>query len=348
MGPSENPYVCEEDWNQTSGRVRSSAVTEEEKQLHGKAVRVLALTTVFWSLSFPLVKAITILQGALIPGSSSWFHAGLTAFVRFSGGGIVVAIISAKTLRAFTACELWQGIGLGFFAAGGILLQMDGLSHTSASTSAFLTQGFCVVVPIIVAIRDRRFPKLRVIAALILLMSGVAILSNFNFETLRLGRGETETLIAALFFGGQIMWLERPIFAKNNADHFSIAMFATMALLSAPIIVMSWKTPMDPFICYANPSVAVLSGAITFFCTIIAFLFMNKWQRFVPATEAAIIYGAEPVFASLLALFLPGMISRWARIDYLNERVTWQLLAGGGLVIAANLLLQLRWRSGQR
>jgi drug/metabolite transporter (DMT)-like permease len=320
-------------------------VTEEQKQLHGHAVRILALTTVFWSLSFPLVKAITILQGALIPGSGSWFHAGLTAFVRFAGAGLVVAIASSKTLRAFTACELWQGVGLGFFAAGGILFQMDGLSHTAASTSAFLTQGFCVVVPIIVAIRDRRFPRLRVIAALILLMSGVAILSNFDLETLRLGRGETETLIAAIFFAGQIMWLERPIFAKNNAQHFSIAMFATMALISAPIIVMSWKTPMDILICYGNSSVAVLSASITFFCTIIAFVFMNKWQRFVPATEAAIIYGAEPVFASILALFLPGIISVWAHINYPNERLTWQLLVGGGLVVAANLLLQLRWKS---
>jgi drug/metabolite transporter (DMT)-like permease len=86
----------------------------------------------------------------------------------------------------------------------------------------------------------------------------------------------------------------------------------------------------------------VLSAAITFFCTIIAFVFMNKWQRFVPATEAAIIYGAEPVFASILALFLPAIISRFSGIDYPNEHITWQLLAGGGLVVAANLLLQIR------
>jgi drug/metabolite transporter (DMT)-like permease len=320
-------------------------VTEEQKQLHRKAVRILALTTVFWSLSFPLVKAITIVQGALIPGASSWFHAGLTAFVRFTVAGITVAILSAKTLRAFTLCELWQGIGLGFFAAGGILLQMDGLSHTSASTSAFLTQGFCVVVPIIVALRDWRFPGVRVLVALILLMGGVAILSNFDLKALRLGRGETETLIAAIFFGGQIIWLERPIFAKNDANHFSVAMFGTMAGMSAPIILMTWHGPRDVLICYSSPSVIVLSAAITLFCTVIAFVYMNKWQRFVPATEAAIIYGAEPVFASILALFLPGIISKFADIHYANERVTGQLLVGGALVVGANVLLQLRWKS---
>jgi drug/metabolite transporter (DMT)-like permease len=324
--------------------LEAAGVTEEQKELHRKAVRILALTTVFWSLSFPLVKAITIVQGALLPGISSWFHAGVTAFVRFVAAGIVVAIMSAKTLRAFTLCELWQGIGLGFFAAGGILLQMDGLSHTSASTSAFLTQGFCVVVPIIVAWRDRRFPGPRVFMALVLLMTGVAILSNFDLQTLRLGRGETETLIAAVFFAGQVVWLERPIFAKNNPDHFSIAMFATMALISAPLIVLTWGGPRDVLICYSTPSVIVLSAAITLFCTVFAFVYMNKWQRFVPATEAAIIYGTEPVFASILALFLPEIISKFADIQYANERVTWQLLVGGALVVGANVLLQLRWK----
>ncbi len=318
-------------------------VDPEQKSKHFVAVRWLAATTVFWSLSFPLVKAITIVQGGLIPGSSSWFHAGLTGLVRFSAAGLVVAALSVRTLPRFTRSELWQGLGLGFFAAGGILLQMDGLSHTSASTSAFLTQGFCVVVPILVAFRDRTLPGLRLVAALALLMTGVAILSNFDLQALRLGRGETETLIAALFFGGQIIWLERPVFARNDVNHFSIAMFGSMALISAPMTFLSWRSPADVALCYSTPSILALSGCITVFCTVLAFVCMNKWQRFLPATEAAIIYGAEPVFASILALFLPALISRWAGIDYPNERLTWQLLVGGGLVVAANLLLQIRW-----
>jgi drug/metabolite transporter (DMT)-like permease len=320
-------------------------VNEAESRVHFRAVRILALTTIFWSLSFPLVKAITIVQDGLIPGANSWFHAGLTATVRFAAAGLIVALMNVKALRSFTWCEVWQGIGLGFFAAGGILLQMDGLSHTSASTSSFLTQGFCVVVPIIVAIRDRKIPGARVLVALVILLAGVSVLSNFDFKTLRLDRGELETLIAAIFFGGQIVWLERPVFAQNDANRFSIVMFVTMAVMSAPIAMFTWRKPSDVIACYATPSVIVLCGAITIFCTVIAFVFMNRWQRFVPATEAAIIYGAEPVFASILALFLPGIISRWAGIDYPNERITVQLLAGGSLIVAANLLLQLRWKS---
>ena len=78
---------------------------------------------------------------------------------------------------------------------------------------------------------------------------------------------------------------------------------------------------------------------------------MNVWQRHVTATEAGLIYCSEPVFASLLALFLPAIFSAWANIHYANENLTLRLLVGGGLITAANILLQSPWlepRSAER
>jgi drug/metabolite transporter (DMT)-like permease len=70
---------------------------------------------------------------------------------------------------------------------------------------------------------------------------------------------------------------------------------------------------------------------------------MNRYQPDVSASEAGVIYGAEPLFASLLALFLPGIIAGFAQIDYANEQLSARLLLGGGLVVSANVLLQLPW-----
>jgi hypothetical protein len=50
----------------------------------------------------------------------------------------------------------------------------------------------------------------------------------------------------------------------------------------------------------------------------------------------------ESVFASMLALFLPALLSRWMGFDYPNELLTWQLLVGGGLITVANVLIQLK------
>jgi drug/metabolite transporter (DMT)-like permease len=87
---------------------------------------------------------------------------------------------------------------------------------------------------------------------------------------------------------------------------------------------------------------------IVLFCTLGAFMLMSRWQRQVTATEAGLIYCAEPVFASALALFLPGWFSHWTGLDYPNEQLTARLLLGGGLITAANVLLQSRWLEGKR
>ena len=83
--------------------------------------------------------------------------------------------------------------------------------------------------------------------------------------------------------------------------------------------------------------------ALVLVCTLAGYLIMNHWQRHVTATEAGLIYCLEPVFASVLALFLPAWFSAWAGIDYPNEQLTTRLLLGGALVTAANIFLQTPW-----
>jgi len=82
--------------------------------------------------------------------------------------------------------------------------------------------------------------------------------------------------------------------------------------------------------------------ALTLFCTLGSFILMNTWQPKITATEAGLIYCIEPLFASLLALFLPALLAGWGGFSYPNERLTWHLLLGGGLITAANVLLQLK------
>ena len=105
-----------------------------------------------------------------------------------------------------------------------------------------------------------------------------------------------------------------------------------------------------------TPSVAAIYGAmslpawwgftlaLTVFCTLGSFLLMNKWQPHIPATEAGLLYCAEPIFSSAFSLFLPGLFSAWALISYANEGVTPHLLIGGGLITVANVVLQIRRR----
>ena len=305
-----------------------------------KAIQMLVLCCALWAVSFPTTKALALAQQALVPGANSWFLASLLVVFRFALAALGMALLSVRTVRDVTRPEIWQGLGLGFFGGAGILLQVDGLAHTSASVSAFLTQGYCVFIPLWVALRGRRWPGPRIFLACALVMAGAAFLAGLDWGHLRLGRGEFETLLSSVFFAGQILWLERPGFAQNNVNHFSAVMFAVMTLMALPVTLLTTRQPADWARAFSTGATLGFLAILILVCTFGGYLLMNHWQRRVTATEAGLIYCLEPVFASALALILPAVFSRCAGIDYANERLTASLLIGGGLITAANVLVQ--------
>jgi drug/metabolite transporter (DMT)-like permease len=309
---------------------------------HAKAVRLLALATLFWGLSFPIMKSIGALHAQLLPGASSWFTTSLVVFARFAISALIIGVVTARTLSKVTPLEFYQGAGLGFFGGIGLIFQMDGLNYTSASTSAFLTQAYCFIIPIFVALRERHTPSIRIVLCTILMVIGIAILTELNPRDLHLGRGEIETLIGSLVFTGQILWLERPIFTHNNVNHFSFVMFVITALMAVPCAFFTMRQTADIARAFDSPSVIALVIILVLFCTMTAYMMMNRWQPHVTATEAGLLYGIEPVFASIFALFLPSIISRLTAIDYANERLTLHLFVGGTIIVLVNILLQLK------
>ena len=299
--------------------------------------------TCLWGLSFPLAKTLTDAQRVLLPYADSWFLAAVSLVVRFGLAAALLAVVSLRAWRTPTRREWTQGLGLGVFASGGLLLQMDGLGYTAASISSFLTSCYCVVIPVIVACQRRRWPPLLVVGSCGLVLAGMAILSGLDWRTLRLGRGETETVLASLFFAAQIFWLERPTFARNRTSHATIIMFATIAAAMVPVLIVRGRSAAELYAAAAGSGaiIAVLL-ALTLLCTLATFTVMNHWQRFLEATEAGLIYCVEPVWASACALFLPAWLSSLAGVRYANESFTSRLLLGGALITLANILIQLK------
>lgn len=312
-------------------------------RLRSTAIRTLLGCTALWALSFPAMKALSAAQQQLLPDSDSWFLTALGVMYRFGAAGLILAVIFRRDLRTLTRRELEQGLVIAAFGAGGILFQMDGIAYTAASTSAFLTQGYCVFIPVWVALVHGRQPSLKIFVSVALVVAGAAILARVNFHSLRLGRGEMETLISSVLFTGQILCLEHPRYAANRSGNFSVIMFLAMALLCVPLVCVKAPGAAACLHAYASLPACAFLAILIVFCTLMAYTLMNRWQRYITATEAGLIYCLEPVFASLLALFLPALFSRWGDLDYPNEHFTTRLLAGGGLITAANLLVQSKF-----
>lgn len=310
--------------------------------LHRRAILGLLLANLFWGLSFPLIKAMGQEQLQLVPASSSWFITTLTVASRFVLAAAVMLLLARTQLAELRAGELRQGVLLGLSLGAGLLLQVDGLQFTSASTSAFLTQFYAIMIPAVVALRSRRFPPLVVWVCAALVLAGVAILGRFDFRALHLGRGEVETLLSSIFFMLQIFVLEDARYAGNRALAVTAVMFTTVAVVFCGLALMTAPVPTDCLRPWGSGSWLAFTGLLTLFCTLGSFTLMVRWQPHITATEAGLIYCIEPVFASVMALFLPALFSRWAGFDYANETLTWQLLMGGGLITLANVLLQLK------
>lgn len=317
-------------------------------KIRTQAIRGLVTCTVLWALSFPVMKALALAQQPHWPGTSSWFFAALSLAYRFGLAGLLMAALSVRSLRQLVGREVEQGMVLTLFGTLGIGFQMDGLAYTSASTSAFLTQGYCVLLPLWATFSQRRRPSLKTLLCVLLVVGGVTILAQLDWHALRLGRGETETLLASLFFTGQILALENPRYAANRTENFSVVMLLGSALLCLPIVWIFRPNLAACWQAYATGPTFSLLVLLALCSTFAAFYLMNRWQRHVTATEAGLIYCTEPVVASTLALFLPGLFSRWTGIDYPNEVLSARLLVGGGLVLAANVLLQSPWLEPQR
>lgn len=302
---------------------------------------MLLLANFFWGLSFPLIKTVVLLHEQVLPGSNTWFITACTVAPRFLLATLVLAVLLAKKIPGFTRLEIRQGAWLGLSAGAGMLFQNDGLQFTSASVSAFLTQFYAIMIPAYVALRARRWPSPTVWLCSGLVLAGVAILGRFDFRALHLGRGEWETLLSSVFFMMQILLLEQKGYAANRVLPVTLVMFAVEAVMFSALAWGTAAQPADLLVPWTSGWWLACTGALTLFCTLGSFIIMNTWQPKITATEAGLIYCVEPLFASMLALFLPALLSAWALIAYPNESLTWHLLLGGGLITLANVLLQL-------
>src|ERR1041385_282317 len=283
----------------------------------GRAAWMLVLCAALWGLSFPMVKALSLLQGGLVPEASSLFLASLLVMLRF-GLSALLLLVDPRGFGRPTRLEVGQGLGVGFFGGGALLLQADGLAHTSASTSAFLTQAYCVILPLLVAMRDRRWPHPVIVLGCGLVLAGVAVLSDVDWRSFRIGRGELETLVAAAFCAGQILWIERPVYAGNDVRRFASVGFAVTAAVCLPVALITFPGLEPAVRAYRSGPALGLLVLLVVFCTLGGFMLMNHWQRHVPAVQAGLIYSLEPVFTSAYAMVLPGWISGWAGLLYEN------------------------------
>lgn len=325
-----------------------------------RAIVALVIVNAMWGSSFPLVKCLNLQidqHFAVTEWTAShWLRGSAAAWmigIRFAAALVLFAIVYPATFRRIRVPHLLAGAAVGTLFFVGLLLQVVGLGTIPASRSGFLTSLAVVFTPLLSTLIRRRMPRVPVLLAAALALMGTAVLTGlFVWDETGIGiaadarqkwtLGDSLTTLAALFFSGQIMLVDQ-LGKRYDAVAFTPSMFATTALWAFVVFGIFRgqipETSQDGWGQLAmQPAFYGLMALLVVFPSLLAFVWMNKYQPSLSAGEAAVVYTMEPLFASFWAMILPVWLSYWCLVAYRNESFSLTLLIGGALVLVANVL----------
>lgn len=212
--------------------------------------------------------------------------------------------------------SVWLGLALGF----GYITQTYGLQHTSAAVSGFITGMFVVLTPVVSWFVLRRKTSTNVWRAVLLAALGLAVLS---IQGGSVGIGELLTLLCAVLFAFHIVGLGEwsPRHDVYGLALLQIAFVGGLCLAAA--VPDGLTLPPD-----AEVWGAILLTALV--ATAFAFIIQTWAQSLMSPARAAVIMTMEPVFAGFFAVLLAG------------DQLTFRILFGGMLVLAAMILIEIK------
>jgi drug/metabolite transporter (DMT)-like permease len=330
-------------------------------------VMALILVNALWGFSFPVVKVLNEMSdlhfGVDPEHPSTVFRVIVSAWMiatRFTLALLILCVVWSSLVRRATRQEWLAGLYIGFMFYCGLVLQVIGLATIPASRSGFLTSLTAVFTPLFGALIFRKYPTKWMVIGTGLAVVGVVILTGLVVRTPsglalapdaadRWTLGDTLTTLGSVFFAFQVLFLDH--YGKRiNSVAVTPSMFLTTAVLGWLTVGLILGTSLkshsgvplmeigDWVQLSVRPIFLVSLFGLAILCSLLAFGWMNKYQPYVSAAQAAVIYSLEPVFASSWALFLPGFLSVLSGIVHENEQVTWGLLLGGILILLANFV----------
>jgi drug/metabolite transporter (DMT)-like permease len=249
--------------------------------------------------------------------------------VRFALAAAAMGIIFWRPLRDLDRRTLWAGVQIGFFMFGGYAFQTAGLQFTTPSKAAFITGSSVIVVPILLAVFERRRLSIWIWIGALAAFSGLYLLTVPPEGLGGLNRGDPLVFCGAVMFALHIIFIGRYV-AKHSVGSLAFLQVATTALLAALFIpalaAVGWETPR--LVWTGTLIFAVLVTA--FGSTVIGFSFQTWAQQYTPPAHTAIFISLEPVFAVLTSWLLA------------REHLTARILGGGGLILLGILIAELR------
>jgi drug/metabolite transporter (DMT)-like permease len=214
--------------------------------------------------------------------------------MRFTIAAILLGIIFHRKLKL---------LNKGYFIKGGIIgaclflaysLQTIGITDTTPGKNAFLTAIYCVLVPFLFWIVDKKKPDLFNILAAFITIAGIGLVSLNGDFSIRMG--DTFTLAGGVAYAFHLVAIAK--FGKDKDPVLlTILQFAYSAVFAWSIALLFEEFP-------TKWSTGTITGLLylSILATAVALLLQNVGQKYTNPAPAAIILSLESVFGVLFSV----------------------------------------------
>ncbi|MEX6506590.1 DMT family transporter [Jiella sp. M17.18] len=211
-------------------------------------------------------------------------------------------------------------IGAALFVAA--ITQQIGIVTTTVTNSGFLTGLYVVLTPVLALLFLKHRPHWVVWPAALAAFCGIVLLGGGSLSAL--GPGDIWTIVCALFWALQILFVGVFSGSSNRPYMLSFVQFAVTALLAA-IGAVLLETPTAAAVAAVWPE--IVYGGV--FSSGLAFTLQVLGQGHTSAAQASIFLSSESLFAALFG----GLV--------LGERIAPIGFLGCALIFAAMLAVEL-------
>ena len=286
----------------------------------GKGVRVLSalgliITTIIWGSAFVVMKSsVEVITPAYLLA------------LRFTIASVGLVAVFWKRVQKISKTDVLCGGLLGVFLFISYFFQTYGLKYTTASKNAFITTLYVILVPFLHWFFNKKRPSRNNVAAAVIAVFGLALLSLEGDLTVNIG--DLMTLVCGLFFAFHIVFIDR-----YTQEHDPVILTVIQMVMAA---LLSWGTALtlegslDLSVIDAHMMVGLLYLAI--FSTMICFLLQNVGQKHLSPNTTSIILSFESVFGLFFSVI------------FLGEHVNMKLGAGCVLMFASVILSEYKRR----
>lgn len=275
---------------------------------------LLIIGTGFWGISFSLVKVAVSSNLPFVFLSYKFFIAAIT-----------LSLFFFKQLKHITWKSVKIAVLIGTPLLAGNFLQTLGLRETSVSNSAFITGFDVMLIPILKFVLYKKKVEPKIWCACILALIGlytIVIKNGFSLNC-----GDIYILACAFAFAFYVLYVAK--YSNEESPIPSVIMLMVFCCLVCFVCGVFDKNSI--WIPEENSFwIAVLFSGIL--ATAFMYSIQNIAQRYLSEEKVAMTYLFEPIFATI------------AGIVFLNEKLTFEILIGGLLIMSAMFITEIKFK----